>query len=115
MMYCGDNRLTERAKPLVSELIIFCNEKWANYGPHDGEMLENNIAEWEAWSQAESHRRTGYCIWVCSPKLSKMDEKGANCSSAIGLYVCIPISATAITFIGRCESCCSLPGSALGL
>lgn len=68
MMYCGDQRLVERAKNGMSDLIAFCNTEWPNYMPEARRPLGDNSSQvacdWELWCQAESHRRTGYSIWV---------------------------------------------------
>lgn len=47
--------------------------EWKALNEKDGiEMIheESNISErinreWKEWCEAESMRRTGYCIWVC--------------------------------------------------
>lgn len=70
MMYSGDQRLVERAKASSSGLIAFCGSEWTNYAEQDDQSVRSHgtnqaASEWEAWCHAESHRRTGYSIWVC--------------------------------------------------
>lgn len=71
MLYCGDQRLVERAKASASDLIGFCATEWARCIGQDDQTLMNipsnqTASDWEAWCHAESHRRTGYSIWVYS-------------------------------------------------
>jgi hypothetical protein len=70
MMYCGDQRLVERAKTCSTDLITFCGTEWTNYLEQDDQSVRSHgtnqaASDWEAWCHAESHRRTGYSIWVC--------------------------------------------------
>lgn len=70
MMYSGDQRLVEKAKASSSDLIAFCGSEWTKYAEQDDQSVRSRgtnqaASEWEAWCYAESHRRTGYSIWVC--------------------------------------------------
>lgn len=68
MLYCGDTRLMTIAKSSHSDLVTFCETDWARLSSEghispasDSEQINN---DWRSWIQAESSRRTGYCIWV---------------------------------------------------
>lgn len=67
MMYCGDDRLKSIAKSYHSDLVAFCVTDWAM---SDSQILQNTSnseqagLDWRTWIQAETIRRTGYCIWV---------------------------------------------------
>lgn len=73
MMYCGCDELSQAAKSYHRDLIDFCCYEWkasnqisriemAQSNPNDTEQAKR---EWKEWYDAESIRRTGYCIWVC--------------------------------------------------
>jgi hypothetical protein len=68
MIYCGDERLSKLAEAYRSDLASFCSTEWSRT-PSEAE--QSNISGmgdvdygWRKWYVEESHRRTGYCIWV---------------------------------------------------
>jgi hypothetical protein len=70
MMYCGDRRLKSFAEGYLHEFVSFCHEEWTRPSVRSNPIPENdseNVGhDWRVWIQAESSRRTGYCIWVCN-------------------------------------------------
>lgn len=71
-MYCGNQRLLQKAKSNHGDLVQFCIVEWSQLGPATRVSKERPLdqgdveREWKTWYEAESRRRTGYCIWVCS-------------------------------------------------
>jgi hypothetical protein len=68
MMYCGDERLSKIAEGYHGDLASFCSTEWS-MTRSDVDQSHNNGMEdidygWRRWYEAESRRRTGYCIWV---------------------------------------------------
>jgi hypothetical protein len=70
MMYCGDERLMKIAKTHHSDLASFCEEEWG-VSSVDRSNIEEVVGHgertgqnWNEWCEAETNRRTGYCIWV---------------------------------------------------
>ncbi|KAB8297286.1 hypothetical protein EYC80_002643 [Monilinia laxa] len=72
MMYCGCDELSQAAKSYHRDLIDFCCYEWkasnniSRIGTTDSNLSETYQAkiEWKEWHDAESIRRTGYCIWL---------------------------------------------------
>jgi hypothetical protein len=70
MMYCGDERLMKIAKTYHGILASFCEEEWGRSSAENSNM--ETVADrggktgqnWNEWCEAETNRRTGYCIWV---------------------------------------------------
>src|SRR5271168_5326133 len=108
MMYCGDQRLVERAKMCSSDLIAFCGTEWTNYVGQDGQSVRSHAAnqaasDWEAWCHAESHRRTGYSVWVRF-NISFLELFSLNIIiQASGLHVVLPIPGPSSFIFGRCQ------------
>lgn len=73
MMYCGCDELSQAAKSYHRDLVDFCCYEWkasndiSSLGTTGSNSSETDQAkvEWKEWYDAESIRRTGYCIWVC--------------------------------------------------
>ena len=73
MMYCGSDELSQAAKSYHRDLNDFCCSEWKtlNQIPRtavsqtSSNDTEQANREWKEWYDAESIRRTGYCIWVC--------------------------------------------------
>ena len=87
MMYCGNEHLAEAAKSYHSELVFFCNSEWVKPSkeiPQNAINDEQVVVLWKAWREAETKRRTGYCVWVC---LMIHLLGTANLLSAVGLHV----------------------------
>ncbi|QSZ34784.1 hypothetical protein DSL72_007642 [Monilinia vaccinii-corymbosi] len=72
MMYCGCEELLQYARLYHRDLIDFCCCEWkasnkmsrvetTQSSPHETGMATK---EWKKWYDAESIRRTGYCIWL---------------------------------------------------
>lgn len=64
MMYSGDDRLQPLARRYQSDLLFFCNNEWAQTDLEASNNAEEVSQGWKLWYEAESRRRTGYCIWV---------------------------------------------------
>lgn len=64
MMYCGDERLRAIAKCNHSDLVSYCERDWKRLSEYPQLPSDNANHDWKTWCQAESSRRTGYCIWV---------------------------------------------------
>ncbi|KAE9379029.1 hypothetical protein N431DRAFT_396985 [Stipitochalara longipes BDJ] len=67
MIYCGDERLSTMAEAYHGDLVSFCSTEWSRTL---SEVEQSNINGaddvdygWKRWHEAESRRRTGYCIW----------------------------------------------------
>lgn len=86
MMYSGDEDLTRLAKSYHYQLVSFCGDNWTNGALETEEILRNNSnsvgRKWKAWYEAESRRRTGYCIWVSSTTpLGEIEKERASVAS----------------------------------
>jgi len=70
MIYSGDEYLMTAAKSYHGDLAAFCGAQWNEFESGQDDMPRNpeeTLAhKWAAWCEAESRRRTGYCIWVRS-------------------------------------------------
>jgi hypothetical protein len=68
MIYCGDERLSNLAGSYHNDLASFCSTEWSRTLSETGQSNINGMDDadhgWKKWYEAESHRRTGYCIWV---------------------------------------------------
>ncbi|KAA8568354.1 hypothetical protein EYC84_007390 [Monilinia fructicola] len=72
MMYCGCDELSQAAKSYHRDLVDFCCYEWkasndiSSLGTTGSNSSETDQAkvEWKEWYDAESIRRTGYCIWL---------------------------------------------------
>ncbi|KAF5873817.1 putative c2h2 transcription protein [Botrytis fragariae] len=72
MMYCGSDELSHAAKSYHRDLNDFCCNEWktSNQIPRiavsqtSTNDTEQANREWKKWYDAESIRRTGYCIWL---------------------------------------------------
>ena len=68
MLYCGDGRLHDLALKAHGELVDFCLQDWDQTSIITAQNLDamglDAESEWKDWAEAESRRRTGYCIWV---------------------------------------------------
>ncbi|KAM0154533.1 hypothetical protein ACHAPG_006484 [Botrytis cinerea] len=72
MMYCGSDELSQAAKSYHRDLNDFCCSEWKtlNQIPRtavsqtSSNDTEQANREWKEWYDAESIRRTGYCIWL---------------------------------------------------
>jgi hypothetical protein len=70
MIYSGDEYLVTVAKSYHGDLASFCDAQWNESVSRTEEEIGGAaypIAQkWKVWCDAESRRRTGYCIWVRS-------------------------------------------------
>ncbi|KAH7418323.1 C2H2 transcription factor-like protein [Cadophora sp. MPI-SDFR-AT-0126] len=68
MMYCGNARLQLLARAYHSDLAAFCTTHWvescSDIIPRRPDRSGQAVPDWQLWIQAESTRRTGYCIWL---------------------------------------------------
>jgi hypothetical protein len=70
MIYCGDERLSTIGRSYHSELVSFCNTEWSRTISKAEQSNTNGMDDdygWKKWYEAESCRRTEYCIWVGWP------------------------------------------------
>ena len=79
MMYCGDERLMKIGKTYHSDLASFCEEEWevscveSSNVEEVADHVERTGQNWNEWCEAETSRRTGYCIWVSLIALNHND------------------------------------------
>lgn len=64
MMYSGDERLKAIAKCNHSGLVSYCDRDWRRLSECPRLSSESADHDWKIWCQAESSKRTGYCIWL---------------------------------------------------
>lgn len=95
-MYCGNRHLLEKAKCNHGDLVQFCLVEWSHpehsikISPQRNLDQYNKNRTWQDWYQAESRRRTGYCIWVClfSSQIAFRSRVFVfSCSTACGLFI----------------------------
>lgn len=66
--YSGDMRLQKFDSAYKSDFVSFCTNQWALPRAQTNTDVPSNLTtasnNWKIWHEEESHRRTGYCIWV---------------------------------------------------
>jgi hypothetical protein len=115
MSYCGDERLSIIARNYHGDLASFCTTEWLmpylEAEPSSLNGMDDGDYGWRKWYEAESRRRTGYCIWV-SFQLH-LDVRAHN-STVVRLYVGIPFSNTPSSVPGGCSGSYTMSRSSLG-
>ncbi|TVY80516.1 Biofilm and cell wall regulator [Lachnellula suecica] len=68
MMYSGDQHTIAMARGYHVDLMSFCELHWNSTTLETNEVVQDSTnavgKQWRAWVDAESCRRTGYCIWL---------------------------------------------------
>lgn len=115
-MYCGDARLMKSAKAYHSAFVSFCHGEWVCIAPtsRDLSSIQDRVSnDWTMWYEAESRRRTGYCIWVRC-RLQMYVKSLTNDSLVAGLHVEFPFSSTSSSIFRGRQRSNSLSGGSLG-
>jgi hypothetical protein len=115
MSYCGDERLSTIARSYHGDLASFCTTEWLmtypEAEPSSLNGMDNGDYGWRKWYEAESRRRTGYCIWVSFQLY--LDVRAHN-STVVRLYVGIPFPNTPSSVSGGCSGSYTMSRSSLG-